>query len=145
VPEIVTPPKPNVTSSGPLGESGFFCSFLGAVKLSGGVSNKKRREGRAAVIDVDHGGKLLSSAQTGTGVDIIDYDPQRGHLYVPAAKSATLTILGVSAGGKLSVLGTFPVASGSHCAVTDRDGHVFVGDPRGGRLLVIKDHFTGSM
>jgi hypothetical protein len=101
-------------------------------------------EGRAAVLDVAHDGKLLSEAQTGTGVDIVDYDPGRGHLYVPAGKSATLTILGVSAQGKLSVLGTVPIVAGSHCATTDGKGHVFVGDPAAGRLLVVADEFPPS-
>jgi len=96
-------------------------------------------EGRAAVLDVDHDGKQLSSASTGEGVDIIDYDAQRGHLYVPGSKSATLTILGVSQKGELTVLGTIPAARGSHCVTTDGNGHAFVGDPQRGRLLVIKD------
>jgi hypothetical protein len=100
-------------------------------------------EGRATVIDV-HDGKLLSSAPTGAGVDIIDYDPQRGHLYVPGGTAGTLTILGVSAQGVLGVLGTYPVAQGSHCVTTDGNGRVFVGDPEGGRLLVIEDGFPDS-
>jgi hypothetical protein len=101
-------------------------------------------EGRAVVLDVEHDGKELSNAPTGAGVDIIDYDPERRHLYVPAAKSATLTILGLSAKGELAVLGTVPVAKGSHCATTDGNGRVFVGDPTGGRLLVIADTFPAS-
>jgi hypothetical protein len=101
-------------------------------------------EGRAVVLDVDHDGKELSRAATGEGVDIIDYDARRAHLYFPAAKSATLTILGVSAHGELSVLGTFPAAKGSHCATTDDDGHVFVGDPKAGRLLRVLDPFPAS-
>jgi hypothetical protein len=101
-------------------------------------------EGRAVVLDVDHDGKQLSSASTGVGVDIIDYDAKRGHLYFPAAKDANLTILGVSAKGELAVLGTFPAAKGSHCATTDGNGHVFVGDPQAGRLIVITDTFPAS-
>jgi len=101
-------------------------------------------EGRAAVLDVDHQGRELSSAATGSGVDIIAYDARRGHLYVPAAKSATLTILGVSAQGGLCLLATLPVARGSHCATTDGNGHVFVGDPERGRLLVVEDSFPDS-
>jgi len=102
-------------------------------------------EGRAVVLDADHEGRELSSAATGAGVDIIAYDAGRGHLYVPAAQSATLTILGVSAKGELSVLGTLPAARGSHCATTDGNGRVFVGDPEHGRLLVVDDTFPVSM
>jgi hypothetical protein len=99
------------------------------------------REGRATVLDVAHDGRLLSSAATGVGVDIIDYDAARRHLYVPGAESATLTILGVSAQGQLSVLGSAPAATGSHCVTTDGNGRVFVGDPHAGRLLVIRDEY----
>lgn len=78
-------------------------------------------EGRAIVLDVDRDG--------------------RAHLYVPTSRSATLTILGVSSRGALSVLGSVPVARGSHGATTDGNGRVFVGDPGSGRLLVIDDPF----
>jgi hypothetical protein len=96
-------------------------------------------EGRAIVLDIAHGGHELSSAATGDGVDIIDYDAEHGRLYVPGAKSATLTILSVSDRGALHAVATRPVAKGSHCATTDGRGHVFVGDPHSGRLLVIDD------
>jgi len=102
-------------------------------------------EGQAVVLDVAHDGKELSRAATGKGVDIIDYDPERGHLYVPGAKSATLTILGVSVAGQLSVLGAFPAVQGAHCATTDGKGRVFVGDPGHGRLLVVADEFPASV
>jgi DNA-binding beta-propeller fold protein YncE len=101
-------------------------------------------EGRAAVLDVAHDGKELSHAATGSGVDIIDYDPATGHLYVPGAKSATLTILGVSDDGRLSVLGSSAVARGSHCVATDGHHRAFVGDPDRGRLIVIEDTFPSS-
>jgi hypothetical protein len=101
-------------------------------------------EGFATVLDVAHDGKLLSSATTGAGVDIIDYDASRRHLYVPGAESATLTLLGVSAQGQLSVLGAVPTAKGSRCVTTDGNGRVFVGDPHAGRLLVIMDAYPAS-
>lgn len=96
-------------------------------------------EGRAAVLDLAHDGKLLGSASTGGGVDIIDYDPARGHLYVAGAKSATLTVLGVSAAGELSELATLPTAKGARAAITDRAGRIWVADPRGGQVLVFDD------
>lgn len=101
-------------------------------------------EGRAAVLDVAHDGKELSHAATGAGVDIVDYDPASGHLYVPGAKSATLSILGVSGDGRLAVLGSAEVAEGSHCVATDGQGRAFVGDPKHGRLIVIRDTFPSS-
>lgn len=101
-------------------------------------------EGLATVLDVEHEGKELGRAKTGEGVDIIAYDEARAHVYVPAAKSANLTILSLSPKGELAVLGTSPAASGVHSATTDGNGHVFIGDPSGGSLLVIQDEFPAS-
>lgn len=97
-------------------------------------------EGKAVVLDVASG-KELSSARSGSGVDVIDYNAQLSHLYVPAAKSATMTVFGVSPAGKLSVLGTKTTAPGAHCVAADLSGNVFVCDPKKGRLLVFRDTF----
>ena len=77
-------------------------------------------------------------------MDIIAYDEARAHVYVPAAKSANLTILSLSPKGELAVLGTAPAANGVHSATTDGNGRVFIGDPSGGSLLVIQDEFPAS-
>jgi DNA-binding beta-propeller fold protein YncE len=97
-------------------------------------------EGKAVVLDVATG-KELSSARSGSGVDVIDYDAKLSHLYLPGARSATMAVLGVSPAGKLSLLGTKPTAPGAHCVVSDGNGNVFVCDPKKGRLLVFSDSF----
>jgi len=94
-------------------------------------------EGKATVLDVVRDGKQLGSAGTGKGVDIIAYSPGLAHLYVPGGDSATLTILGVGAGGKLDVLGSVGVAADSHCVAVDDLGHAYVCDPKLGSLLVV--------
>ena len=91
-------------------------------------------EGTAVVLDVGTG-KVLSSARSGSGVDVIDYDPKLSHLYLPGAKSATMAVFDVSPAGKLSLLGTLPTAPGAHCVASDGNGNVFVCDPKKGRLL----------
>jgi hypothetical protein len=101
-------------------------------------------EGRVAALDVEHGGRILASAETDPGVDVIAYDAERRHVYVPSAKSGALAILAVSAGGALSRLGASPASAGAHGVTTDRRGNVFVGDPRGGRLVVIRDEFPAA-
>ncbi|CAN5416450.1 hypothetical protein BH11MYX1_BH11MYX1_46800 [soil metagenome] len=98
-------------------------------------------EGKATVMDVTHEGKLLGSAATGKGVDIIAYNPVLAHLYVPGGDSATLTILGVAANGTLAVLGSIGVAADSHCVAADATGHAYVCDPKHGALLVVTDPF----
>jgi outer membrane protein assembly factor BamB len=97
-------------------------------------------EGKAVALDVGTG-KQLSSVSSGSGVDVIDYNPKLSHLYLPGAKSATMAVLGVSARGKLSLLGTRPTAPGGHCVAADGNGNVFVCDPKKGRLLVFRDTF----
>jgi DNA-binding beta-propeller fold protein YncE len=98
-------------------------------------------EGRAIALDVMRGGKQLGSAATGKGVDIIAYSPALAHLYVPGGDSATLTIVGVTPAGKLVVLGSVAIASGSHCAAADDAGHAYVCDPKQGALLVVTDPY----
>ncbi len=102
-------------------------------------------EGGATVLDLAHDGRQLGSATTGAGVDIIDYDPSLGHLYVPGGDAGTLTVLGVGADGAMTRLGSISAAEGCHSVVTDGAGRVFVGDPDDGRLLVFHDTFATSL
>ena len=101
-------------------------------------------EGKAVVMDAAHDGAVLASVSAGSGVDIIDYDPVRRHLYLPGARSATMTIFSVAANGALTALATVPTARGAHCVTTD--GHdAYVCDPDGGRILVVRDsHLTAK-
>ena len=101
-------------------------------------------EGKATALDVAHDGKLLGTAETGKGVDIIAYDPRLAHLYVPGGDSATLTILGVAANGKLDVLGSVATAEDAHCVAADDAGHAYVCDPKHGALLVVTDPFPAT-
>jgi DNA-binding beta-propeller fold protein YncE len=96
-------------------------------------------EGGATALDVSGGGRIRGRVSVGAGVDVIDFDSARSHLYVPSGKTATFSILGVSRTGDLRLLTTLPAASGSHCVVTDHRGGVYVCDPKAGRLLVYRD------
>jgi hypothetical protein len=97
-------------------------------------------EGKAVVMDAAHDGKVLATASSGSGVDIIDYDPVRRHLYLPGARSATMTIFAVAANGALTALATTAIAKGAHCVTTDgKDAYVC--DPDGGRILVVHDTY----
>jgi len=98
-------------------------------------------EGKAIALDVTHDGRPLGSAPTGKGVDIIAYSETLSHLYVPGGDSATLTIVGVTAVGKLDVLGSLAVAADSHCVAADDLGHAYICDPKQGALLVVTDPY----
>jgi hypothetical protein len=101
-------------------------------------------EGKATALDVAHDGKLLGTAETGNGVDIIAYDAKLSHLYVPGGDAATLTIIGVAASGKLTALGKVAVAADSHCVTVDDVGRAYVCDPGHGALLVVTDPFPAQ-
>jgi hypothetical protein len=94
-------------------------------------------EGAAVVLDVARGGKVVGRAKTGAGVDLIAY--ALGHVYVPAADSGRLDVLAVGPDGSLTPLWNAPTAAEAHCVATDDSGHVYVCDPKGGRLLVFTD------
>jgi hypothetical protein len=98
-------------------------------------------EGKASALDLAHDGTVVGHLESGSGVDIIAYDPEAGHLYLPGARSATLAVIGVSAKGAMSLLGTVATAHGSHCATVDDRHQVWVCDPDRGRLLLFTDAF----
>jgi len=76
---------------------------------------------RVEVLDAAHGGEVLSSVDTGDGVDDIDYAPATHLLYVGAARAGTLTVARVSPQGKLAVEATVPTHAGArNPAVTDK-------------------------
>ncbi len=98
-------------------------------------------EGKAVSVDVAHDGKIISTVSSGSGVDIIDYNPKLKHLYLPGGKSATMAIIDVSESGELKIVQTVPAAEGSHCVTSDRSRNVYVCDPKNGKLLVIRDKY----
>lgn len=97
-------------------------------------------EGKVAVLDVKNDGKLLATAKSGAGIDIISYNPKSGHLYVPGARSASMTIFKVTSSGSLNDLAVYDTAIGAHCVTDDGAGRVFVCDPHAGTILEYKDH-----
>ena len=89
-------------------------------------------------------GDGLSKVKSGKGVDIIAYDAKRAHFYLPGDESATMAIIGVSAKGMLTLLGTVPTVEGAHCVTTDEHGRAYVCDPKHGQLLVIDDPYPAA-
>jgi hypothetical protein len=100
-------------------------------------------EGKVSVLS-DADGQRLGEASSGAGVDIIAYNPELGHLYLPGGESATMATIGISSDGKASVLGVVSTAGDSHCVTTDGRDQVFVCDPEHGRILVFKDSLPPS-
>jgi hypothetical protein len=101
-------------------------------------------EGKAVVLDVNHDGRQLASLAVGAGVDVIDYNPTLAHLYLPGASSGTMAIVGVSATGALSLLGTATTTADAHCVAADNQSHAWVCDPDHGQLLQVTDPFPAA-
>src|SRR5258706_15771375 len=88
----------------------------------------------AKVLDVEHGGAVLSSIEAGEGVDDIDYAPESHLLYIGSAKAGQLTIARDDAKGKLSLVATVATRVGArNPAVTDK-GDVYLAHSAAGGL-----------
>jgi DNA-binding beta-propeller fold protein YncE len=98
-------------------------------------------EGKLTVLDMSTGAQL-GQASSGDGVDIIAYNPRLAHAYLPG--EGTMAIIGISDKGTATVLTTVKTADGAHCATADDRANAYVCDPKGGRLLIIKDFFSPS-
>jgi hypothetical protein len=96
-------------------------------------------EGGADVLHAGYNGAILDRFRFGSGTDLIAYNPALSHLYVTAAKSGQMAIVGISKEGLAKLLATADTALGAHCAVADDQGQVWLCDPREGRVLVVKD------
>jgi DNA-binding beta-propeller fold protein YncE len=98
------------------------------------------REGRGTVADATNSGQLVGTLDvSATGVDVIDYSPSLGHLYLPGQFNGTMAIAGVDASGALTLLATVPTIGGALCVIADDRGNAYVCDPDNGELLVIPD------
>src|SRR5438128_3566 len=81
---------------------------------------------QAEVLDAGHDGKVLSSVDTGDGVDDIDYSPSTHRLYVGASRAALLTIAKVDSSGKLTQVAQIKTHAGARNGVVARNGSVYL-------------------
>jgi DNA-binding beta-propeller fold protein YncE len=81
---------------------------------------------RAEVLDGARGGAILSSIDTGDGVDDIDYVSATHLLYVAAAKDARLTIAKLDTNGRLTITAEVPTQLGARNGVVGRGGVVYL-------------------
>jgi DNA-binding beta-propeller fold protein YncE len=102
-------------------------------------------EGTTSVLDVDHGGHVLSSVAQGSGFDVMGYNPALGHVYLAGSACECLVTLGVSAAGKLSFLARQDAPSDTHCVTADDVGHAWVCDPKHGSLVRVTDSFASTL
>lgn len=78
------------------------------------------------VLDAAHNGAVLSSIDTGNGVDDFDYAPATHLLYAGAGRDAKLTIARVDARGRLSLVASVPTAAGARNPAVAKNGTVYL-------------------
>lgn len=89
------------------------------------------------VLDAGHDGQLLSSVDTGPGIDNIDYVVSRHELYAAAGRAAKLTVARLDAQGKLTTVSSVATAAGARNAVATDEGVAYLTDSPEGKLLVV--------
>ena len=95
---------------------------------------------RTAALDAGHDGAVLSSVDTGDGVDDLDYAPARHLIYAGAARAGKLTVARVDGRGKLTVVAQVPTREGARNGVVVKDGTVYLAHasaPKSNDLLVV--------
>jgi hypothetical protein len=102
------------------------------------------QSGSVMVLDVVHGGSKLGESTQGSGLDIISYNSNLHHLYVPGSMSGDLSILGISMSGSPTILDTITTVPGSNEVTADEFGNVWVADPAGGQLLKVSDTYPAT-
>lgn len=90
------------------------------------------------VLNAGGNGQVLSSIDTGDGVDDINYSPATHLLYIGAPKDGKLTVARVDATGKLSVVAVVPTHLGERNGVVAGNGTVYMAHARPG-------NFTGMV
>jgi DNA-binding beta-propeller fold protein YncE len=81
---------------------------------------------KAEVLDVGHAGAILSSVDTGDGVDDLDYAAGPHLLYVAAAKAAQLTVARMDGAGQLTVAARVATRPGARNGVVGKGGRVYL-------------------
>jgi len=91
---------------------------------------------RVEALDVAHDGEVRGSADTGDGVDDLDYSSAAHAVYVGAAKAATLTVATLDAKGTLTVSAVVPTKEGARNGVVTADGKIYLAHSKGSELVV---------
>ncbi|HEX7476725.1 MAG TPA: hypothetical protein VF331_02860 [Polyangiales bacterium] len=101
-------------------------------------------EGTVSVLDTRHDGRVINKRRSGSGYDVVGWNPRLRHLYLAGRACACLTIVSVSLQGKLKVLGSLSAPVSTHCVTADEHDNAWVCDPSKGRLLRVHDPYPAS-
>jgi DNA-binding beta-propeller fold protein YncE len=88
----------------------------------------------AEVMNVGGDGAILSTIDTGDGVDDIHYVPASHLLYVGAARAAKLTIARADSAGKLTLVTQVTTQNGARNGIVTKDGTIYLAHGGGVKL-----------
>ena len=84
----------------------------------------RRLQRKLEVLNAGGDGAVLSSIDTGDGVD--DFDYASGMVYAGAARDAKLTIASVDSSGRLSLVAAVPTAAGARNPAVAKNGDLYL-------------------
>jgi hypothetical protein len=87
---------------------------------------------QAKVLNAGGNGQVLSSIDTGDGVDDLNYSPATHMLYIGAARAGQVTVAQVNSAGKLRVVAVVPTHVGERNGVVTKNGTVYMAHARPG-------------
>lgn len=91
---------------------------------------------KVEALNAAHDGAIVGSADTGDGVDDLDYAAHTRTLYAAASRAGTLTIVAVAPKGAMTVRAVVPTRPGARNGVVDATGKVYIAHSRGSELVV---------
>jgi DNA-binding beta-propeller fold protein YncE len=83
-------------------------------------------------------GRVVSTLETGGGLDNLDFLPEKRLVYAAAAGAGTLTTARIDETGNLHRVATTPTARGARNAVAGDDGAAYVADGAEGKILIVE-------
>lgn len=92
---------------------------------------------QAKVLNAGGSGEVLSSIDTGDGVDDLNYSTATHMLYVGAARAGQLTVARVNGAGELRVVAVVPTHLGERNGVVTKDGTVYMAHARPGNFTAM--------
>ena len=100
-------------------------------------------EGKIVALDLASNGTITSTIDLPSGLDLIEFSTELRHVYAPAS-GGTLSVVGVSVSGQLTLLGTGGGAPSAHSVAVDQQGHVYLVDGAKSRLAVFTDTYAAT-
>jgi hypothetical protein len=96
-------------------------------------------QGKVIGLDVHDHGKIVANVDADPSVDMIAFNANTHHLFVPSTVKGVLTVFAANKQGALTKIAQYATAVGSHCVITNGDDQAYACDPQHGQVIVIAD------